>query len=411
MAFFIGIGAALGIPRSSPPERKLTENYVRNEITQKVSVANNNIINAMNQITNDVTTNIDQIIKADSTQTVTAANIYTYTGDKVDNVVLDISQDGRVQARNNSIQKLQTDITAFQQFSTELVQKMTNKIKSDAQLEQDAKILNTFKDKMEKQEGLASIVGKITDGIFGSTGSVESAKNTAITIFNQEVTITNNNSIDLSTKVENIVKTALKQDVLANCISTTSGLNYAKINIKQLTNSVIKVKQDLNIMAFNTCVQDLKVGIKVVTDIVGKSTFEAIQEIDNQLSAKQKGEVKNEFSKEVKITDAIADIFKGLTDMFGGIMQIIVIAAVGIGGVILLVVLIPMLKGDRSAPQYGPPPDYYGGYTDTFIDSITSVGNNLVAGGQNGIFDIANIYFICIFVIIFFVVKKYIPEC
>ena len=101
--------------------------------------------------------------------------------------------------------------------------------------------------------------------------------------------------------------------------------------------------------------------------------------------------------------------------MFGGIIQIVVIAAIGIGAVILLVVLIPMLKGDRSAPQfipqYGPPPDYYGGYTDTFIDSITSVGNNLVAGGQNGNFDIASIYFICIFVIIFFVVKKYIPEC
>jgi hypothetical protein len=410
----------MGAKNSKPPETvKETETIVRNEIKMKINVSNQNIIKSVNEVTNETSTNIEQIVDAKSTSSTSASNTNVLTGDELIGSSVDISQDSTVNAKNASIQKITTDAAAFQQFTTELASKVTNKVANDAKLKQDADILNTFKEKSEKSEGIASMVNNMVSGITGifkqPGGTIEKARTHATTIFEQEMTVNNVNVADLSNKIKNVVKNNLKQEAIASCITTTSASNINKIDYKKVKDSVIVVKQKAAITALNSCIQDLNLGAKVATEITGKTNFDSLQEIQNKLDAEQKGKVVTEVSKETKTTDAIADVLGKFADSFGelfkglgAIVPMIVMAVVGVGLVIFLIIIIPMLRGN-SRP---PPPDYYGGgYTDTFIDSITSIGNNLVAGGENNNFDIVNIYFICIFVIIFFVVKKYIPEC
>lgn len=411
---FAFIGNLFGAGGEKTPDKKVVENSVRNEIKMKINVSNQNIIKSINQVTNETSTNISQIVKATSTNSTSASNSYILQGDELVGNTIDVSQDAEASAKNASIMAITTDGSAFQKFSTELSSQVTNKVASDAKLKQDADILASFKEKSEKSEGIASMVNNITKGITdilgGGRGSVEEAKNSAINIFNQEMSVTNLNSADLSNIITNVVKTNLNQEAIGACINSTSASNFNKVDFRKVKDNVIVLKQKAKATALNSCIMDLNLGAKVATEITGKSNFDALQEIQSKIDADQKGKVVTEFSKETKTTDAIADALGKLFEGLGNIVPMLVMAAVGVGAIILLIIIVPMLKGN-SRPQYGPPPDYYGGYTDTFIDSVTSIGNNLVAGGENNNFDIVNIYFICIFVIIFFVVKKYIPEC
>jgi hypothetical protein len=405
------IANLFGVGGEKTPDKKLVENSVRNEIKVKINVSNQNMIKSLNEVTNETSTNIDQIVKASSTSSTSASNTNILQGDELIGTTVDVSQDATVSAKNASIQAIVQSADAFQKFSTELAASVTNKVANDAKLKQDAEILATFKEKSEKSEGIASMVNNITKGITdilgGGRGSVEEAKNTAVNIFNQEMSVTNTNTADLQNRITNVVKTAMKQEAIASCITSTSSANLNKVDYKKVKDSVIVVKQKAMATALNSCMQDLNIGAKVATEIAGKTQFDALQEIQSKIESDQKGKAVTEFTKETKTTDAIAEVFGELFKGLGAIVPMIVMAVVGVGLVIFLILIIPMLKGNSR-----PPPDYYGGgYTDTFIDSITSIGNNLVAGGEKNNFDIVNIYFICIFVIIFFVVKKYIPEC
>ena len=390
-------------------DRQTTTTIVKNKVSMRISISNQNIIKSINQVTNDVSTNIDQIVKATTSNNTTASNTSITRAGEISGII-NVDQNATANAKNSSAQKVVTDAAAFQQFTTSLQGQLTNKLANDAKMKQDADILNTFKEKSEKQEGIFSVVNKIVDGISGifkQGGSTTEMNTVAETIFNQEMTINNLNSAELSNIITNVVKTNLTQTAVASCMSNTTATNLDVIEAGKINpDAIINKKQVASASALNSCIQDLNLGSKVSTELVGKTNFEALQEIDSKASADQKASAKNEFTKETKVTDALADVFSSLFGALGMILPIIVLAVVGVGIIVFLVVILPMLKGSPS-----PPPDQYGGYTDTFIDSITSIGNNLVAGGQDGHFDIANIYFICIFVIIFLVVKKYVPEC
>ena len=402
---------------------------IKNELSTEINNKTKNISTLVNNSVTNIMQSIKQSAEAEVTATTNLGNITNISGLVLrgPGSKITLNQDAVAKIENTAIIKIISDASELQKMGNNIADNIKSNLQNNQGAKQDLESLSKigeFSKKNGGPEGMLDTLAQTVSGMVASLtnigGSTSSLNDTQI--INSIKTTINNETINennISNSINTSISSMMEQMAKAKCNFNTDGKNELNISNAEVTDGAVYTQsQSLNLANFNNCIIDLNLGSKISNDLTNGFKTDISNTQTNDQSSDQKAKTSSEIIKE---TVQESSIMKSIDNLVNTIPGLLSAPMYIIGGIILLIVGVPIILSFTGGSKNRDDDGSYRGDRDDGGDSDDGgdrgrgnrgMGNSgdldeLEGGGVKG-----NIYLLATFVaMIILIARKSLPLC
>lgn len=305
---------------------------VKNIVNNFIDITNTQVVNIVNETTTSVSNTLIDAQKANNTDSANAGNTVFIKNVTVYGT-LSIAQSAELQATATAVVQIVHNADQLAKMATQITDQVKDKINAATDLKSDIVTVQSLTKSNSIDGEVNDLVG-VLGSLFANSQKTEADVETEI---NNHFNITNSQSTNIDTIVNNIIGTTIDSKTITNCISKTASFNNSDIENITVYGTLIDTQTALATNLSNCAVNSL-LQIQDLIDISNKTINDAKEKADATAAGDTTANTNNTLQDLHTVTSLVTDMMRYITYIIIGVVVCVII-------VVSVIVGIPLLKG------------------------------------------------------------------